>query len=487
MAYKHGVYISEVPTSILPPVEATAGLPVFVGRAPVNLASDPTAYVNKPILAYTYAEAVAALGYSDDFSNYELCEAMSAMFSLFSVAPVVLINVLDPAVHKTSTANQTVTITDDEVLLAPLGVLLNSLVVKKTEAGQPLVKNTDYTAAFNDDGKVLITVLEGGAITTETSLVVSYDKINPAAVDAEDIIGGVNVSTGKLTGMELINQIFPLFRLVPGQLVSPGWSHDPVVAAVMKSKVQNINGLFKAMAVCDIDSTTADGADLYTEAPAWKNDNNYTDKLQIVCWPQVKLGNVKYRLSTQLAALMCRVDATNDDIPYVSPSNNNLQANAAVTSAGDVVSLDPQQAAYLNGQGIVTALNFIGGWKAWGNRTGIYPGGSDPKDSWIPVRRMFNWIGNSIILTYWQKVDNPTNRRLTQTVVDSLNIWLNGLTARETLLGGRVEFLASENPVTDLMNGIVRFHVYMTPPTPAEDMEFVLEFDTTYYSNLFSE
>jgi len=369
--------------------------------------------------------------------------------------------------------------------LTQKGILLASLIVKKAEAGEPLAKDTDYTAAFDDDGQVLISILEDGAITTETSLVVTYDYLKPDAVEADDVIGGVAVSTGKLTGMELINQIFPLFRLVPGQLVSPGWSEDPVVAAVMKSKVQQINGLFKAMALCDLDCAES-GADVYTEAPAWKEDNNYTDKLQINCWPKLQLGDVKYRLSTQLAALTCRTDAENGDIPYVSPSNKNVQANGTINAAGDEVTLDPQQAAYLNGQGIVTAINFIGGWKAWGNRTGVYPGASDPKDSWIPVRRMFNWVGNSIILTYWQKVDDPTNRRLTQTVVDSVNIWLNGMAARGALLGGRIEFLSSENSVTDLMNGIVRFHVYMTPPIPAEDMEFTLEFDITYLSSLFA-
>ncbi|KHF27321.1 hypothetical protein LR68_03868 [Anoxybacillus sp. BCO1] len=98
---------------------------------------------------------------------------------------------------------------------------------------------------------------------------------------------------------------------------------------------------------------------------------------------------------------------------------------------------------------------------------------------------MFNWIGNTIILTFWQKVDDPTNKRLIDTVVDSVNIWLNGLTARGALLGGRVEFQKDENPITDLLNGIVRFHVYLTPPVPAEDIVFMLEFDVNYLNTLF--
>ncbi|MDT8901835.1 phage tail sheath family protein [Anaeroselena agilis] len=485
MAYKHGVYISEVATSVTAPVQVDAGLPVFVGRAPVNLAANPAAYVNKPLLAFTYAEAVAALGYSDDFDSYELCEAMYVMFKLFGVGPVVLINVLDPAEHKETVTNAAVALSAGQKTLPDLGILLSTLVVKLTEAGQPLVKDTDYTAAFDSDGKVLITRIADGAITTDTtSLVVTYDKLNPAGVVAADIIGGTDATTGAVTGIELIDQVFPKFGLVPGLLASPGWSDQSGVAAVMKSKVQNINSLFKAVAVCDINCTSS-GADLYTEAYEWKTTNNYTSEFQIDCWPMVALDGKKFRLSTQLVGLMCYVDSQNGDIPYVSPSNHSLQMDSAITAAGDEVTLGPDQAAYLNGKGIVTAVNIMGGWKAWGNNTGIYPTSSDPKDRWIPVRRMFNWIGNTIITTYWQKVDNPMNKRLIRTVVDSMNIWLNGLTAREALLGGRVEFLESENPVTDLMNGIVRFHVYLGGVVPAEDMEFVLEFDTRYFAALF--
>ena len=75
MAYKHGVYTSEVPTSIVPAVNSTAGLPVVFGTAPIHLASN-RAEVNKPILCYTYAEAVAAMGYSEDWEKYTLCETI---------------------------------------------------------------------------------------------------------------------------------------------------------------------------------------------------------------------------------------------------------------------------------------------------------------------------------------------------------------------------------------------------------------------------
>ena len=47
--YRHGIYTREVPTSLISMTEATAALPVFVGTAPVHLATD-AAEANKAVL-----------------------------------------------------------------------------------------------------------------------------------------------------------------------------------------------------------------------------------------------------------------------------------------------------------------------------------------------------------------------------------------------------------------------------------------------------
>lgn len=482
MTYKHGVYGSEVPTSILPPVRVSAGLPVVFGTAPINLATDP-AGANAPKLCYTYPEAVAQFGFSDDWEAYTLCEFIKSHFALFNVAPVVLVNVLDPAVHKAEVASTSTAMASGVAKIAVTGILLSTLVVKATAEGSALTKNVDYTAAFNDDGHVLITRLTGGTIAANAIAVfAAYTKIDPAMVDHDDIVGGIDVSTGNAEGLELVNRVFPLFRLIPGQILAPGWSHEPEVAAVMVAKASNINAHFKCTVVTDVPSTTVTK---YTDVAAWKEQNNYVSSRQIDCWPMVKLGEDIYHLSTQAAGIICRTDAEYDDIPYASPSNHGLQCNGAVLADGTEVNLGPEQAAYMNGNGIVTALNFIGGWKLWGNRTGCYPGNTDPKDAFIPIRRMFDWINNTLVCTFWQKVDAPLNRRLVDTIVDSANIWLNGLAARQMILGGRVAVLAEENPVTDLMDGIIKFHVYVTPPGPAREIDFIIEYDPAYLATLF--
>ncbi len=101
MGYRHGIYTSEIPTSITPPVNVSAGLIVAFGTSPVNQLDNPSSAVNKPVIAYTYAEAVSKIGFSTNFEKYTLSEVIKVAFGIYGVAPVVFINVLDPAKHKT--------------------------------------------------------------------------------------------------------------------------------------------------------------------------------------------------------------------------------------------------------------------------------------------------------------------------------------------------------------------------------------------------
>ena len=470
MAYKHGVSTQEVPTSVVPPVNTSAGLPVVFGIAPVNLVKDPK--VNKPVLCFTYAEAVKAFGHSKDFKTFGISEFVSSHFSLFNVAPAVFVNVLDPAVHKKTELPVTLTVKKNEAVLKKQGVLADSLVLTSAD---DITTYTEFETEFDDDGYLHIFTEEAAEVKA------TFDVIDPSLVTKDEIIGGVSAG-GVYKGLELVNHVFPLFRMVPGLLLAPGFSTDTAVAAVMGAKASNINGLFKAISLVDIPTATVKD---YTTVAAYKNANNISSTFQTAFWPKVSLGGSQYHMSTQAAGVINRTDAENGDIPYVSPSNKNLQADSAVLGDGTEVTLGQDQAAYLNGEGIVTALNFIGGWKLWGNRTAIYPANTDPKDSFIPVRRMMNFVQNTLILTYWQKVDSPTNKKLIETVIDSINIWMNGLSARGQLLGGRVEFLETENPLTSLIDGKITFHVYATPPTPAREIEFLVEFDTSYLSTLF--
>lgn len=488
MAYKHGVYISEQATSLLPVVQTDAAMAFVVGTAPVWKATEP-AEVNTPVLIYSAAEAAKYLGFemTDNFGDYTLSEFFYAAFGLFGIAPICVVNVFDPSVHKTAVTGEAVAFADKLGKLAHVGILASSLVLKPSAGGAAYAVGTDYTVDLKTG---LISATTGGALANATGCTADYSYADPSKVTSTDIIGGIDVTTLKPEGLECVAQVFPRFRLVPGFIAAPKFSADPAVALVMAAKCEGLNGHFKCVAPVDLPTVGTNAVKDYTLVSGYKETNGLTNKYLTCCWPKgiVKgdTSSYEFHLSTLLCCAAALLDSQSEGVPYASPSNQGAQVTGACLAGGESVWLDTNMAALLNGNGIVTLLNFIGGWKLWGNRMACYPSDTDVKDSFIPIRRMFNWVGNQLVLTFWQKVDAPITKRLIQTIVDSLNIWLNGLAARNYLLGGRVEFRDDENPTTDIMDGIIRLHVYMTPPSPAREIEFIQEYDPSYIKTLFS-
>lgn len=465
---KHGVYISQQATSVGTPVVADSGIPFFIGTAPVQTATSPAA-VGVPALCTSWAEAVEKLGYSDDWTKYTLCEAMYSHFQLYGCQPAIFCNVLDIASMKETVAAADITMADHKTKL-PIEALNDAALVVKAAGGEgnAYVKGNDYETYY--DGEYLvIEALSTGACYDAEKVNVAYNKITPTSVQAATVA----------SGMEGIEQCLTLFGVVPDLICAPGWSHESTIAAVMATKANGINGMFQAKALIDINTDTG-GARTYDAAVSAKSSGNFVDEAEVPCWPMGRLGNYHFHMSTQIAGRMALTDSDNGGIPYESPSNKALKIDGLILADGSEVSMTKAQADLLNANGIMTALNFMGGWVAWGNYTACYPGNTDVKDYFIPISRMFGWVGNSLIKTFWAKLDKPMNRRLIDTIMDTANIWLNGLVGSGYLLGARVEFNEDENPVTNLMAGIVKLHIYITPPSPMQECDFVLEYDASY-------
>ena len=477
MSYFHGVYNSEQDTSLTTPIQGSAGLQVIFGVAPIHLAKDPKKAANTPKLCYSFKECQEAVGYSDDFKTFSLCQSIDACFRVFNVAPVILVNVLDPAksTHTTANAAEDCDVVDGTVFYEKQYVMLDTLVVKNNSA--ELVAGSDYTAVHAEDGTVVITLLSAAAKEAAT-LSVSSTSIKPDGVTYADIVGGVDASTGKETGLELVRQIYPKLGMTPGILLAPGWSENAVVCAALQAKTEAINGCFDCCTYVDI-SSGADGAKVYTDVKGAKEAMGASGTHTAAFWPKVSIGDKVYCMSAMAAALTAYNDASNADVPYESPSNKDLRITGTVLDDGTEVVLDQQQASdVLNANGVITAIN-ANGFKLWGNNTAAYPSTTDPKDRWLAVRRFFDWDGNNFIRTYFQKVDKPGNKRLIQSIVDSQNIIGNGYVARDYCAGYRVEFRSDENPVTNLLNGHLTVHTFLAPYIPAEYIENIREYDVT--------
>lgn len=467
----HGVYISETDTAISPPIKAYAGFPVCFGTAPVHRTDNPASAVGALKIVYRWAEMVAALGYDDDWSTWTACEFMYSQAKLYNVSPTGFVNVFDPAKHFKVGEETVATFLNGKLTVEDRDAIADTLVIVK-DVDEVYDINVDYTLARDDDGAIIITVVEGGSLMPDQTVAINYNIADPSKVTKAEIIEAA----------ELVETCYPLLGLTPGFLLAPGWSDDSEVGNVLEAKAQNINKHFRCMAVLDI--PTGDCRS-YTDAMAWKAADNYVSPFDIVCWPMTSLSGKTYHLSSHVVGVAIKTDGDVEDVPSMSPSNKELQADGACLADGTPIALGPDQAELLNASGIVTAFRLgMDGWRLWGNRTGAFPGTSDPKDAFIPIRRMFNYLANTFTLTYWKKVDSRMGKPLIENIVTSANIWLAGLARDGHIIGGRMIFDPDENPATDLMNGKIVFHMYVTPPPPAQEIRARLEFDANYLSKL---
>jgi phage tail sheath protein FI len=487
MAYFHGVRITESPTPLQVPVAVDSALPVAIGVAPVHRLENPLDAVNNPSLSTSFAEGVADMGYMDEryWKKFPLSMMLFSQMRIHNVSPLVLINVWNPlkdaedvAVVDSPVVNGIVTIND------PMAMIFG-LKVHNADSGEPdYARKDDYSLKYDND-KLLIVINPEGAIPDGTlTLSVTYKQATTDNITITDISGGVDDDTNQKTGIELVDEVFQVYQKIPGFILAPGWSSKPQIAALLFGKAEHLEGEFSCIALVDMPTTGI--YKNYRNLPKWKNDNGYVNPYGFADWPCVRLGDQWFYPSVRLAGMYGEIDARNGGIPYEQASNKNLTMTGLCDEDGNTIPmLSIKQANILNENGIGTFIN-MAGWRAWGVETTAFPGNTDIKDFERAVRRMFCYVQNVVNRTMWQNVDKPNRRMLIDTVLFTGNEYLNTLTSRQAILGGRVVFERSDNPNQSLMGGKLFFKTYLTPPGAAKELEFNFSYDTAYLESLFA-
>lgn len=470
--FQHGSYSKEVPTSLRGMVSAKNPI-LVVGTAPINMGDITN--VNRAQLVTSAEEAMKYFGGTSDLS-FTISEVLDACLNLYNVKPIVAINVLDPSKHKTEKTKSAIVVTENKVTLEESGIILSTLTVKIASQQEALPQDK-YNAYFNNSGKVIIEIIGEGIPQID----VEYSFLDISKVTKSDILGGIDPNTLEKQGFECIDEVFNKYSMIPGLIIAPGFSHEPEVKAIIEAKASSINSKYGAMGIVDLPEETQ-----YGDAILKKKELNIVDEDLLLCFGKGKLGDKIYHMSTLAAGSMSSIDAGNDGVPYESPSNKNLKVNALVIKTNDgykeILLDEEQQANLLNENGIVTAIRRSNGFVLWGNRTSAYqPGGStDPKDIWIPVKRMFKYISNVIIMNTAQDVDKPMTYSRAELIQNTVNVYLAGLVSAQKLLGGRIEFLREENPLGDMLEGKFKWHIYIGAVLPGESLHFILEYDPSY-------
>lgn len=495
---KHGVFGNILPTLYRMTQVADVDVPVVVGLAPVHRIAGGATQVNKPFLCLDPGSTLAALGcvtpsaavLGSDWNKWTLNRAFYMCFTIlnqFNKPSPVFVNVFNPLVHMTVVPQASLTCTNKVITipLATADVIMDSVVVKDTTGVTTLVLGVNYVVGYAANGDFQITILDASPTATYK---VNYNKVDTSTITATTIIGGTDANN-RNTGLSVINDVWPQLNIVPGILIAPGYMNNVLVTTAADALVQSVNGQFKARTIVNLDDAT--NAKSPTTALTMKGTLAAVDSRMDVLWPPIcQFGPLNIDAPTVNAFLQGSVtqDPTmGGGIPYWSISNKLVPGMTGTTlSDGTAITVRPNDATFLNSNGIMTYIQYEEGFFTWGNRSAAYPISNDVTQVFAIVQRELDWLSNSIVIMLRPWVDNPTNLRLIESITLTAQTWLSSLVSAGALLRGVIEFLQVDNPINSLMQGKVVFHYLVTPPIPAEDIENNFEFDVSGLSTLFN-
>lgn len=403
MAFQHGVYTSEVETSISAAPSVDASLPFVVGSSKAAFG---------PKVVSSWAEYVEVGGFSDD----------------------------DAALEPT------------------------------TEGWHPHSLTSFAYFWFRIAGR-------GDCVMVG----IESDGLSDGSAEDADV-----TQTAILSALDKIDTVYEVTRRQPSLICVPYFNKTDAVKAAMHSKALKYGGQFKAIALADIPANSIAGDD-QSVSPVTSADSVATAKTAVSpylvsCWPYAGVDDMRFDLSTVLAATMNRVDGENGGLPFVSPSNKNCYvnglyaANASLVETPIFMNRDAVNTK-IDGNGVVTARNTAAGWVAWGNNTTAYPGSSDIKDYMMPIRRMFNYVQNLWQVFAAPRIDNPLNKRQLDGVVNSFNQVLASLQGFGALNAASIALDDARNTTATLLAGTVYFKIMIAPPPPLQVIHGVFEYD----------
>lgn len=471
--YKHQIETQRDASIATDPVTGDYNVQVIVGTAPVNQSLHMEDAVNKPVVVRSKQDVIDYFGWNSDYKSYTLMQAAQMSFQSFAVAPVIMINVLDPAKveHVTAVAGREIKLVNGSALIEDGEVLADTLVV--TAGEKEAVKDTDYAATVGTSGVVIATI-PGGVLDGATTVTVGYQKLNPEGVTAEDIVGGLD-ENGVRSGIELIDEIYAKLGILPGVLSAPGFSQDPAVAMALEAKAELAGDFSNAIAVVDIESSeTTKIADV----EAAKELLGVKSRWIVACWPQVQVSGKVIAMSAAVSALLQYTCIQNNNIPCESPDNLGIGIDGIVLADGTEVNITQAQVNdYLNRIGVVSCI-YMNGWKCWGNNTTAYPEEIAPNSRFIKNVLMANYLENRFKVEHLSRIGRSTTLKKIESAVTEYNSTLNAL-APDYLAGAEIIFNKADNPITKLQEGRMMFRTKYADYIPTEYILNKFTWDST--------
>nr|WP_202447942.1 phage tail sheath subtilisin-like domain-containing protein [Dickeya dianthicola] len=463
----HGVETTEVETGARVVKAVKSAVIGLIGTA-------PTGPVNTVTLC---TSDTAAAKFGSQLSGFTIPQALDAIYD-HAAGTVLVINVLDPAVHKTHVENEPVTF-DSNGSATLANPVVASLVLKKDASSAPYVLDTDYTL---DQQTGVITRLNK---SIDTALA-SYDYADPTKVTAADIIGAVNAA-GNRTGMKLLHDTYNQFGFFAKILLAPVYCTQNSIRVELQALAEKLG----AIAYVDAPIGTTYEQAISGRGPAGTINFNTSSARVRLFYPHVKVYDAASNserlepLSQRAAGLRAKVDLEKGF--WWSSSNQEILGITGVERQLSAMIDDPScEVNLLNEQGITTVFNSYGtGLRLWGNRSAAWPTVTHMKN-FENVRRTADVINESIRYFSLQYIDMPITQALIDALTESVNAYGRKLIGDGALLGFKCWYDPVRNEETELSSGHLLLSYKFTPPPPLERLTFETEITSEYLANLTS-
>lgn len=474
--YLHGVETIEIERGSRPIRQVKTAVVGIIGTAPIHLVETADRTINYPTLVLNPRDAAKYFGPATE--GFTIPAALDAVFDQ-GAGICIVVNVFDPATHRTVVAPTNFTFADDKITLPEGGIL--AATVTNVAATTTYVVGDDYTI---DIATGVVTRVSDGEIPNNGQVAIGYTYADPTEVLPSAIIGTIDGS-GNRTGMQCWLDSYSLFGFFPKILIAPVFASLLSVTAELVIQASRL----RAIGLVDAPIGTTFQQAISGRGPLGAiNFNTSSDRL-ILCYPHVKVYDLETDTevlepySPRLAGTIAGKDIEKGF--WWSPSNSEIRGITGVERRLTAGINDPNsEVNLLNEAGITTIFNAFGtGLRTWGNRTAAWPTVTHPRN-FINIRRVADILHESVEFSMLQFLDQPISNGLIDAICQSVKSYINKLIGDGALVGGDCIYNPDRNPPEEIALGRLLFGLDLMPPPPLERMTFESVIDINYLRSL---
>ena len=449
MPFLHGVEVIEVDAGARPIEAVSASVIGLLGSAfqgPVNI----------PTLITSRGKAEETFGVEGTIKA-----AIDAIFDQIS-GRVVVVNALDPAIHKTNVAAGAFRFSA-QGLGGTLDVGKTRLIASTVEVTDNAGNTTydvddDYTF---DAATGIFTRVPTGAIAAGGNVKITFDYVDESKITDANI----TASALKLVEAESVTGAKPRIIIAPEftSRVTRATPVAPITAVPVTSGLIAVADRLRAVIVADGPGTT--------DADAIAYRGLLSSRRVYLVDPEVRLsdgagGTDDAPASARVAGVIVKNDRERGY--WSSPSNREILGVLGTSRAVTFTLGDENSSANLLNADQVATIIRLNGYRLWGNRTTS----DDAKWAFLGVVRTADIINESLLAAHLWAIDRNLTKTYIEDVVESVNDFLRRLIAQGAILSGRCWADPDLNDAAARDAGRVYFDFEFDPPSPAERITF---------------